>query len=49
MRVYNPPPKEQKVGENFCKKNSFQVGMDLIKGQKQGRDERAQEHYPNTK
>ena len=40
--------KDQKLREkSFCK-ISFQVGMDLSKGQKQGKDEKIQEHYPTT-
>ena len=35
--------------KNFLKKTSFQVEMDLKKGQKQGRDEKTQQHYPTTK
>ena len=31
------PPKEQKLGEMFWEKISFQVGMDMWKVQKQGR------------
>ena len=34
-------------GKSFCK-TSFQVGMDLKKVQKQGRDERTQEDYPKS-
>ena len=30
------------------KKTSFQVGMDQRKGQKQGRDEKIQQHYRTT-
>ena len=41
----NPPKKEQKLREKFLKKVSFQVRD----GQKQGRDEKTQEHYPTTK
>ena len=35
------------MGKNFCT-TLFQVGMDLKKVQKQGRDERTQEHYPTS-
>ena len=35
-----------RLGKSFCK-TSFQLGMGLKKGQKQGRDERTQEDYPS--
>ena len=41
------PQKEQKVGKKFSK-TSFQLRMDLKRGQKQGRDERTQEDYPTS-
>ena len=34
--------------KKFLKKSLVQVGMDLQKGQKQGRDEKTQEHYITT-
>ena len=42
------PKKELKLGEDSLCKTSFQLGMGLKKGQKQGRDERTQEDYPTS-
>ena len=43
------PKKNWKLREKLPeKKISFQVGMDLYKGQRQGRDEKTQEHYYTT-
>ena len=39
------PEKEQKLGKIFCK-SPFRLGMELKKGQEQGRDERTQDDYP---
>ena len=33
-------------GKKFLKEIHFKLGMDLSKGQKQGKDEKTQEHYP---
>ena len=43
------PQKEQKLGGKISEKTSFQVGMELGKVQKQGRDEKASRTYPTTK
>ena len=40
-----PFPNNRNQGKSCCK-TSFQVGMDLKKAQKQGRNENMQEDYP---
>ena len=42
---FRNPQKKDTMEKSFCA-TSFQVGMDLKKVQKQGRDQRTQEHYP---
>ena len=45
---FKNPGKGQKLrGKKFLKKTSFQVGMDLQKVKKQGRDEKNLQHSPH--
>ena len=46
--VLETPPKKktETSSKKFLKKTSFQVRDGLVKVQKQGRDEKTQEHYP---
>ena len=42
----SPQKRTETRGGKFLKKLHFKLGLDLYNGQKQGRDEKTQEHYP---
>ena len=45
---FRNPPTRTETREKAPEKLHFKLGMDLSRGQKQGRDEVTQEHYPTT-
>ena len=42
----NPQKRTEYTGKEFLKRTSFQIMAGPVKGQKQGRDEKTQGHYP---